>query len=390
MSRQDVLLNWQTGSTFGWGLVGLNLLCQWANDPDIRPLFGAPIEHAADHFPDPLRVLEVGAAIADANRFLDNLDLLRVGNDIVTEAIVVDPVGGSSKPWPFFGIKYVGRCIFEDSEFPGGADFGKYDALLVASRWNAELLGRHTDLPIEIIHEGVDASLFCLGAKSGIVAADKFYIYSGGKIEHRKGQDLILQAFRVFAQRHRDAVLVTSWHSLWPRAAVGYRGRLGTAVEIGPHEWLNIVKWATDNGVPRNQFIDLGMFPNHKLPTILREMDLCLQPSRAEACTSLPVKEAMACGVPVIAAFNTGMRDLLTPENALILTRQGPVAMPGVGTEGWGESDVEEILAHMEWAYQHRAEARALGLAASQWLESNGRTWQVHAQKLKAFLLALL
>ena len=268
MSRQDVLLNWQAGSTFGWGLVGLNLFGQWANDPDIRPLLGARFKDAQDHLVDPLRLVEIAAALSAANHFHDTLDELRVGENIVTEAIVVDPVGGSSQPWPFFGVKHVGRCIFEDSEFPRGADLGKYDVLLVASRWNAELLGRHTDLPIEIIHEGVDTSLFCPGPRSGILDADKFYIYSGGKIEHRKGQDLILQGFRVFAQRHPDAVLVTSWHSLWPQAAVGYRGRLEAAIERTAQGWLDVVKWAADNGVPRKQFIDLGMFPNHKLPTI--------------------------------------------------------------------------------------------------------------------------
>jgi len=387
--KQDVLLNWQLGSTYGWGIVGLNLFSQWANDRQIRPLCGAPLENAAEHFPDPLRALEIGPAVDAANRFLADLDALRVGTVIVTEAIVVDPLGSGGKPWPFFGIKHVGRCVFQDSRFPRSADFGKYDALLVASRWNAELLDEYTELPIEIIHEGVDTSLFCPGTKSGFLDPEKFYIYAGGKIEPIKGQDLILLAFRVFAQRHPDAVLVTSWHSLWPQATAGYRGRLEAAVEIGAQGWLDIVKWARDNGVPGEQFIDLGMFPNHRLPTILREMDLCLHPSRAEACTSLPVKEAMACGVPVIAAFNTGLRDLLTPENALILAHQRPVEMAGIGTEGWGESDVEEILAHMEWAYQHRNEARRLGLAASEWLVREGRTWHAHAEKLKTFLLQL-
>jgi len=60
--------------------------------------------------------------------------------------------------------------------------------------------------------------------------------------------------------------------------------------------------------------IDIGLVPNPMMPTVLREMDVSLQPSRAEACTSLPVKEAMACGIPVIAAVNTGMQDLLNSD----------------------------------------------------------------------------
>jgi glycosyltransferase involved in cell wall biosynthesis len=40
-------------------------------------------------------------------------------------------------------------------------------------------------------------------------------------------------------------------------------------------------------------------------------MDVSLQPSRAEACTNLPAKEAMACGVPVAAYPVTGPIDVI-------------------------------------------------------------------------------
>jgi hypothetical protein len=39
---RDVFLNWQIGSNFGWGLLGLNLFAQWANDAHVRPLMGYP------------------------------------------------------------------------------------------------------------------------------------------------------------------------------------------------------------------------------------------------------------------------------------------------------------------------------------------------------------
>jgi hypothetical protein len=39
-------------------------------------------------------------------------------------------------------------------------------------------------------------------------------VFSGGKLEHRKGQDLVIRAFVRFVQRHPDAVLVTAWGSL--------------------------------------------------------------------------------------------------------------------------------------------------------------------------------
>ena len=40
---QPVHLNWSLNNFSGWGLVGLNLFMQWANDRDVRPLMGTPI-----------------------------------------------------------------------------------------------------------------------------------------------------------------------------------------------------------------------------------------------------------------------------------------------------------------------------------------------------------
>jgi hypothetical protein len=37
----------------------------------------------------------------------------------------------------------------------------------------------------------------------------------GGKLELRKGQDLVVAAFRVFRQRHPEARLIVAWHNSW-------------------------------------------------------------------------------------------------------------------------------------------------------------------------------
>ena len=65
------------------------------------------------------------------------------------------------------------------------------------------------------------------------------------------------------------------------------------------------------NGVPAEQFIDLGVVPNHLMPRVLREMDVAVFPNRCEGGTNLVAMECMACGVPAIVASNTGQRDLI-------------------------------------------------------------------------------
>ena len=65
-----------------------------------------------------------------------------------------------------------------------------------------------TDKEIKVIHERVDDSVFSPTPKSGLLPEENFYIFSGGKIEYRKGQDLVLQAFKIFVERHPNAALL--------------------------------------------------------------------------------------------------------------------------------------------------------------------------------------
>ena len=41
--RARVVINWAVSSFTGWGVYGLNLALQWANDPDIEPITSIPI-----------------------------------------------------------------------------------------------------------------------------------------------------------------------------------------------------------------------------------------------------------------------------------------------------------------------------------------------------------
>ena len=118
-------------------------------------------------------------------------------------------------------------------------------------------------------------------------------------------------------------------------------------------------------------------------------MDVALQPSRGEPCTNLPVKEAMACGLPVIIGNNSGMTDLITEDNCIPLFDQEPVAnAAGQELAGWGESNIDEILDALELLYGDRERRTRIGQAASRWVCTN-RTWQKHAAELKQFILSL-
>jgi glycosyltransferase involved in cell wall biosynthesis len=387
-AMKNVFLNWHLGNSFGWGILGLNLFCQWANDRDVCPLMGQPITREAFGIADPLRVGRAYAAIEHSNRFLADVRLDDGKRRI--DAIVIDALGNDFSPSNAYGARNIGRCIFEATNPPPMREaLGKYDALLVASQWNADLLEHATGRRPKIVFEGVDTSIFCPGSKSGFMDPDKFYVFSGGKIEFRKGQDLVLLAFGKFAQTRDDCVLVTAWQSIWPHLSAGFKGRLAHAVERGKDGMLDIHKWACQNGIAPQSIVDVGLVPNPLMASVLREMDVSLQPSRAEACTNLPAKEAMACAIPVIAAVNTGMRDLLRDDNCIPLKRQHPVVHGDpASTQGWGESDVDEMVAALEFAYQRRQDAKRIGTRSREWLLEHDRTWQAHARDVKAWILS--
>jgi glycosyltransferase involved in cell wall biosynthesis len=387
---KNIFLNWQLGNTFGWGILGLNIFCHWANDAEVRPLMGHPIRDEDFAMCDPLKLSRVHKAIVYSNLLLAGIEPESDGRKNI-EAVLVDSLGNGFAPSNCHAKQSIARCIFENADLSGArAALSRYDALLAASNWNARLLEQATGRQAKVIFEGVDTSLFCPAPKSGLMDGEKFYVFSGGKVEFRKGHDLVLLAFKQFHEKHKECVLVTAWHSPWPQLSAGFKGRLTAALEIGADGALDIGKWVYQNGIDPQSVIDLGFVPNPLMPSVLREMDVSLQPSRAEACTNLPVKEAMACGVPVIAAFNTGMKDLLHDDNCIALKKQARIKDQNeASTDGWGESDVDEIVAALEFAYERREQARQIGMHSRAWLIEHGRTWQAHANELKRWILSI-
>ena len=103
---------------------------------------------------------------------------------------------GLNDPGGLVGNPNIGRCIFEDTRLEKVDDkLANCDVVVCVSRWNADLLREKTAKRIEVIHEGVDETLFKPGPRTQRFDHNKFYIFNGGKVEYRKGHDLVLLAF---------------------------------------------------------------------------------------------------------------------------------------------------------------------------------------------------
>jgi glycosyltransferase involved in cell wall biosynthesis len=81
--------------------------------------------------------------------------------------------------------------------------------------------------------------------------------------------------------------------------------------------------------------------------------------------------ECLACGIPTILSQNTGHLDLIDPSHCYPLIHQKPVAnnQQHRGTQGWGESDIDEIVETLEQIYLDRANAKQRGTIAAKFMQ---------------------
>ncbi len=263
--------------------------------------------------------------------------------------------------------------FFEDTAFDAAARerASAYDVIIAGSTWNLEMLKSFGVGHARLVLQGIDPSLFHPAPRTGLMR-DRFLVFSGGKLEFRKGQDIVVEAFRRFHATHPDAVLVTSWHNHWPQSmagidAMGYvRGH--PVVRDGACETR---AWLVANGLPADSVIDLGLQPQATLAQTLREMDVAVFANRCEGGTNLVAMEAMACGVPTILSANTGHLNLIGRDTAFPLERQEAVSVRTPAYEGmmcWGESDPDEVAAMLECVYDFHAEAQRRGAAGARLL----------------------
>ena len=268
--------------------------------------------------------------------------------------------------------KNVGVVFFEDTHFAPDA-IGRaaaLDAIVAGSSWNAEVLRAYGLCNVHTVIQGIDPTVFHPAEQTGLFR-DRFVVFSGGKLEYRKGQDIVVAAFRRFHERHPDALLLTAWHNHWPQ--------LISDLELGGHVRgvprvlngsLRIAEWLAANGLPETAVLDVGRTPNVLMGQVVREANVALFPNRCEGGTNLVAMECMAAGIPTIVSANTGHLDLLATGGCFALRRQQNVKHPSrhfTGVDGWGESDVNEIVELLERLYVDRAlatERAAIGAAA--------------------------
>jgi len=384
LTEGKVVFQWQISSSSGWGVYGLNLLLSWSKiyGPTLLTSFEFNEADIALNSVEKARLRPAFEESRALQAWLQTVEDGGIEAPIpVLHALGNEMIGSALKHRArLSGKPSLGVIFFESTRFSRQARerAKSFELLITGSTWNCEILEQMGFGPRALVLQGIDPSHFHPAPRAGWFR-DRFTVFSGGKLEFRKAQDLVLLAFRAFAQRHPEALLVTAWSSPWPQFARTLEMNSAIRpVPFGPDGRVDAKAWAAANGLSSDQVLDLGAVPNTELPRLYREMDVALFPNRCEGGTNLVAMECMACGVPLVISSNTGHLDLIAPDRCIPLQRQAVV--PGDDHLGWGESDIEEVVEALETVWRDRAAARSLGSRAAEFMSRF--TWDETARHM--------
>ena len=235
---------------------------------------------------------------------------------------------------------------------------------------------------VAVVPNGVDPERFSPDREIvpyPLTTAKSFrFLYLGGVLP-RKGVDVLLAAYRRAFSRDDDVALVLKV----------FGTRSFYQLEDGGAAFR---AFADDPAAPELLVID-DEVGDDDVARLYRSCDALAFPYRGEGF-GLPMLEAMACGLPVIATAGGAADDFLDGDVAYRVPAQR-VALSGTfrgerlaGTGWWLEPDVDDVAATMRHVAAHAAEARAKGRAGAERARRDW-TWARAADVAAARLRAL-
>jgi tetratricopeptide (TPR) repeat protein/glycosyltransferase involved in cell wall biosynthesis len=386
-SKQAIGISWAIGSNTGWGMLGYNLTMQLLMHETFTPfLIAQPAIELTQA--SPLEQVLLAPTLAQRQKLQQTLNN-NPNSGFNLNIPIIHGLGnrfGGSQIHRFKGSHNIGYIFFEDTYLDADAlkRARAFDLILTGSNWSSEILQNYGLDNVHTVWQGIDPTAYYPSPKSGLFS-DRFVIFSGGKLEYRKAQDIVIAAYKIFQARHPDALLITAWHNPLPQFMQGLdrTGNVTALPTIDANGKLQIEPWLIQNGLPIGSFIDLGAIPPHQMPQIMREADVAVFPNRSEAGANLVAMECLACGVPCIISANTGHLDIIDEKHCYPLSTQRSLPDPPQslkGAEGWGESDVEEVVARLEQVYSDRQTALNKGAAAVEFMQN--LTWEKRVDRL--------
>ncbi|MFX3635406.1 MAG: glycosyltransferase [Candidatus Pristimantibacillus sp.] len=283
------------------------------------------------------------------------------------------------KDWGRFS-KVISCVMWETSKLPDSMVNGcnSVDAVIVPNEFNRQVFkagGVH--VPIFISPYGVDSDLFTpIGHRERFGEdEDQFLFLSVFGWSHRKGPDVLINAFVQEFSNHEPVVLVIKSHKF----------TVNEPVEDWFLETVRSVE-KTENQ-PKIRMITQVMSPE-QTAAMYRGADCFVLPTRGEA-VGLPILESMSSQIPVISTGWGGQIDFFGPGCGYPIPYQLSPVQPLYYTDLykndqlWANPDVGSLRSLMRKVYTFREEARQRGRVGRQialgWNWSRSAAGFIHA-----------
>lgn len=239
-----------------------------------------------------------------------------------------------------------------------------FDHIVAGSTWCQEILREAGVIDTSVIIQGIAPEYFEVQPRKD---DGRFVVFSGGKCEYRKGQDIVAKAMAVMMERHDDVYLLSAWNNPW-----------------GCGDYKNMQEAIRATSLRADRMLGPGylMVANKYMQGLYAQCDIGLFPNRCEAGNNMVMCEFMACGKPVIATYATGHKDVLHAEDPLNLIGSKELR---TATAVWVEPDLEEVIGSLEVAYRTRSSNDIAGRENREYMRQF--TWEACAKKFYDILI---
>ena len=274
--------------------------------------------------------------------------------------------------------KYI-YTLFETDQFPKSwlPEAMEMNGVFTFSRFNKDMWSLNSGIPSEKIHVlpyGIEKEFQLEGLKANILNKKDFIFLINGDFVERKNFEVLLEAYTKEFKPHEKVCLILKTHYggftvMHKRALMNKLRQLATIWVSKPPKILFFGDKVT----------------TQDLANLYRAVDCFVLPSRGEGL-GLPVLEAMACGLPVIATDWSSLSELnfegiklpctLDIVDNVEFIKKCPEAL----NHRWANVQVDELRKALRQMYEDKETAK-------QWGEMNakkviGKTWHDAAVKI--------
>ncbi|MCG8348706.1 MAG: glycosyltransferase [Chloroflexales bacterium] len=236
------------------------------------------------------------------------------------------------------------------------------DEIWTPSRWGADTFAAAgVERPIHVMPLGFNPDCFHTQLPVRRIP-NRFVFFSVFEWGERKAPEILLRAYSQAFTKQDDVLLLLRVNNF------------DVNIDIG--------RQIADLGLPDNHapiaFLYNQQIPTAELGSLYRSADCFVLPTRGEGW-GMPILEAMACGLPVIATAWGGQTEFLHAGVGYPL--QVRAYIPAVAKcpyyRGWrwADPDLEHLVYLMRYVYENPVESRALGAQAAQEVKARW-TWR--------------